>query len=92
MYCSNCGALREEDEKFCGTCGDQIERTTVSVRGADVKVVQKNHGIFHAFVISDDELNLQVLNYEHLPITKSSRGLAVLTLVSHVRWTREIHA
>lgn len=46
------------------------------------KPAKKNYGLLNTFNISDENLNLQVENYETLPISKSSRGIAVLTIIA----------
>lgn len=77
MYCPNCGVQQEGGEKFCAKCGQQMtpEHKTVSA------TEKKNYGLFNIFTISDDELKNQVEQHDTLPITKSSRGIAVLTLI-----------
>ncbi len=80
-YCSNCGAKQEGDEKFCAKCGQPIATTNTPQETKNPKSKEPNYGILSAFHISDEEFSLQVANHDTLTITKSSRGIAVLTII-----------
>ena len=74
IYCPSCGTEQKTDGKFCAKCGQSL--TTAS----KPKTTKKNYGIFGSFNISEEELRSQVENHDTLPISKSSRGVAVLTI------------
>src|SRR4051812_13826350 len=81
MYCANCGVEQTGNEKFCAKCGQPIVTTAIEKETKTSKLAKKNFGVFGAFTISEEELRLQIENYNTLPFFKSSRGIAVITMV-----------
>ncbi len=78
MYCANCGSERKGDEKFCSNCGKPF----VDKQAEKPKSNKKpSYGILGAFHISEDDLNLQVEQHDSLPFSKTSRGIAVMTII-----------
>lgn len=81
MYCSNCGTRLSGDEKFCSKCGKLLKVPAVSIKESQKPEIKKRkNGLFYAFTISNEELNRQIVNYNTLPISESSRGKAVITI------------
>lgn len=82
MYCSNCGAKKKKNEQFCANCGQSFEENTDSKETEDSKPPKKkDYGLFSMFSISDEDMAFQVGNHDSLSISKSSRGVAVLTIL-----------
>jgi len=81
MYCANCGSQRKSDEKFCSNCGKPfIDGQSDKPKSSSSK--KATGGIFSMFHITDEDFKFQVENHDTLPITKSSRGVAVLTIAA----------
>lgn len=63
-----------DSDKFCAKCGLPAVARTKS------KTTDKGKGFFGSYGLSGEELKFQVEHYGTLPISKSSRGIAVLTI------------
>jgi hypothetical protein len=80
-YCANRGSERKNDEKFCAKCGKPF-LDTQAVKPQTSNQKKASGGIFSMFNISDEDLKSQVDNHDTLPITKTSRGVAVMTIAA----------
>ncbi len=82
IYCSNCGGAQKGHEKFCAKCGQALIAGIPSEETKDTKASKKKNGFLNTFNISDEELKLQIEKHDVLPFSKSSRGIAVLTILA----------
>ena len=80
MHCSKCGQKLEGSEKFCAKCGHKVD--TAAAPAVAKAAPKKNNGVLGMFHISDEEFEKQILNHDTLKITRSSRGIAVLTILA----------
>ena len=66
-------------DKFCAKCGQAVkpaEQTNTAV-----VVTAKKRSRYPFFHISESDFETQVNNHDSLPVTKSARGIAALTMI-----------